>query len=174
MCNTKNQFLAPICMALSILAIVATVSAHGNHDKSTESPARPASEVEKEKLRQINLDYVSTVKPIFDKSCFDCHSSATRFPWYSDLPGAKQLIQKDVSEAKTHVDMTNDFPFESHGTPKEDLEAIRDSVRDGSMPPFRYRIMHWGSGLNDEEKARVLDWIEKSLNSLAAGTADSN
>ncbi len=91
----------------------------------------------------------------------DCHSQHTRFPWYYALPIAKQWINHDISEANEHIDMTGDFPFKSHATPIEDLQAIRDSVNDGSMPPFGYRIFHSGSSLSEAEKRAVIDWANE-------------
>lgn len=120
-------------------------------------------EVEASKLKEINESYLKVVKPIFQKSCFDCHSSTTNQPWYGKLPGAKQLITSDIAEAREHMDMSKDFPFVGHSTPKEDLEAIAKAITDKSMPPFRYRIMHPGNELSDEERRKVLDWARKSL-----------
>jgi hypothetical protein len=79
------------------------------------------------------------------------------------VPGAKQLIESDIAEAKEHLDMSADFPFKSHSVPKEDLKAIRDSLIEKTMPPFRYRIMHWSAGLSERERAVVLKWVEESL-----------
>lgn len=120
----------------------------------------------KQALVKINEAYLKSVKPIFQKSCFDCHSSNTRFPWYSDFPGAKQLITNDIKEAKEHLDMGQDFPFSGHASPLEDLEAIDKAVRNGDMPPFRYRIMHPGSKLNEQDRSAVSEWVKFSLEIL--------
>lgn len=58
--------------------------------------------------------------------------------------------------------MSNDFPFEGHGSPLEDLDAIEKTVNDGTMPPWNYRLMHPSSTLTDSEKSTVLRWIEES------------
>jgi hypothetical protein len=80
---------------------------------------------------------------------------------------AKGLIESDLREAKEHLDFSLGFPFQGHGAPKEDLEAIADAVHDNSMPPFRYRLMHWSSALSQAEKDAVLAWVEKSLKVLS-------
>ena len=111
---------------------------------------------------RINEAYLYNGKPIFQAKCFDCHSALTRYPWYYRLPGAKQLIDRDIREAKKHLDMTRDFPFEGHGTPAEDLEAIAETVKKSTMPPWRYRIMHRGSALTDSERRIILQWIQEA------------
>lgn len=131
---------------------------HGHKAKATTQ-----EQVPEDVLKWINESYVKDVKPIFQKSCFNCHSSSTTYPWYASLPLAKQLIKSDITEAKEHLEMSHDFPFGGHGNPKEDLEAIGKSVKDHSMPPFRYRIMHPGSELNDVQRKTVITWVEQSL-----------
>jgi len=116
--------------------------------------------IEKTTAEAINKKYLNDVKPIFEKKCFDCHTSQTRFPWYSKIPGIKQLIQTDIKEAKEHLDMEPDFPFKSHASPLEDLDAIKKSIFKNEMPPLRYRMMHSGSGLTPEEKETVYKWVQ--------------
>lgn len=143
---------------LFLLAISGIAVAHEG------PPQRKAAEVGV--LDAINEKYVEKIKPIFQRSCFDCHSSQTRYPWYYRFPGTKELIDADIAEAKKHIDMDRDFPFEGHGTPSEDLEAIQATVRENTMPPWRYKILHWGSGLTEEEKQVILQWIEESRDKL--------
>jgi cytochrome c551/c552 len=113
-------------------------------------------------VRQIERDYSQKIAPIFKKSCMDCHSAQTRYPWYHKIPGIKQLLDSDISEARHHLDFTDGYPFKSHATPIEDLDAIAESVQKQSMPPWSYRLMHSGSAMTDAENKVVLDWVENS------------
>jgi len=160
----KNR-LTYLLSCLLIIAFVVFVEAHENqhHSAASTKPVAQRPEV-KDILAQINADYIQSIKPIFVKSCFSCHASSPTLPWYSELPGAKQLMQNDMTEAKKHLDFSNDFPFVGHGSPVEDLKAIARSVKNGDMPPLRYRLMHWSSGLTSEEKTRIASWIERSVN----------
>lgn len=132
------------------------VFAHKNH-----SHQKPEI-VETGTLKSINSAYMRDVKPIFQKKCFDCHSNQPRYPWYSKLPGAKQLIESDIAEAKKHLDFSSDFPFKGHGSPKEDLDEIQRSIDSNEMPLLRYRILHWDSKVSPEEKAAIQAWIAES------------
>jgi len=117
-------------------------------------------------LQKINDQYIKRIKPIFQKKCFDCHGSGNQLPWYSNIPGAKQLIQSDIEESKKHMDMSHDFPFLGHGTPEEDLIALKKMTNEESMPPFRYKLLHWNSSLTENEKKSLHEWIDKGLNTL--------
>jgi hypothetical protein len=72
------------------------------------------------------------------------------------------LIENDIAEAKKHLDMINDFPFGGHGTPFDDLKSLATTVLDDSMPPMMYKIAHEGSSLNNDEKLKILFWIDSS------------
>jgi hypothetical protein len=113
-------------------------------------------------LRQIDLAYQKGIKPIFEQKCYNCHGNQTNFTWYSKIPGVKQFIENDIAEAKEHLDMSTDFPFGGHGTPFEDLKSLASTVLDDSMPPMMYKIAHEGSSLNEDEKLKILAWIDSS------------
>ncbi|MBI2606292.1 MAG: heme-binding domain-containing protein [Deltaproteobacteria bacterium] len=126
----------------------------------------PADEF-RTKLQEINKRYVEQIKPIFREKCGDCHSTRIRLPWYYPIPGVRQLIDRDHREAMKHLDISADFPFGGHGTPKEDLRAIQESIRKDSMPPFRYRVLHRNSKLTAEEEKAVMDWAASGETFLA-------
>ena len=73
---------------------------HGDEDhsemKKEIQPVASADNELKQKYTQINKLYIKTVKPIFKKSCFDCHGNTTNYPWYYKVPGVKQLIDSDI------------------------------------------------------------------------------
>lgn len=139
---------------LILLYLPNIILAHETHHHAKTQPAST--------LAQVNERYFRSVKPIFHGKCFDCHSTSIHWPWYHSIPGIKQLLEKDAAEGRKHIDMSNDFPFEGHGSPLEDLDAIEKTVNDGTMPPWNYRLMHPSSTLTDSEKSTVLRWIEES------------
>ena len=114
-------------------------------------------------LKDINAKYLEKVRPILKGKCLVCHGINQSLPWYAIIPGAKQLINDDMEEAKEHIDMSNDFPFEGHGRPQDDLEQLGKMIDKGEMPPFRYKLLHWSSSLTENEKRAVQDWINDSL-----------
>ncbi len=109
-----------------------------------------------------------TVKPLFEKGCFDCHSANTHYPWYHSLPLIKSLIDSDIRGARKHVDFTDGFPFKGHARPADDLLDIRGELVDGDMPPWNYRLMHWNAKPSPAELDTMVTWIDSSLRLLAA------
>lgn len=123
-------------------------------------------DIKKQTLEAINQDYLKEVKPIFESKCFDCHSSMTKYPWYYKLPIVKSMIDHDIKEANSHIDMSNDFPFISHDTPINDLKSIKESVKKGHMPPLRYIIAHWDARLSEKDVEDIVMWSETSIRRL--------
>lgn len=159
--------IAKTLLSLFLFGLATNSSAHEGHNHKPKKPVEAqAADAEKLTYAKINEAYIQNVKPIFQRSCFDCHSQSPRIPWYHSVPLVHGLIESDMKEAKVHLDFSNDFPFEGHGSPKEDLEAIGKSVEKGTMPPFRYKVMHWGSGLSADEKKIILKWTGQSIQLL--------
>jgi hypothetical protein len=122
-------------------------------------------------LATVSEDYQKSVKPILEKKCFDCHSRYGHQPWYYSLPIVKQVIDRDIREARADIDMSEGFPFLGKGTPADYLDVLKDTVNDGSMPPFRYRIAHSGSALTEEERTAILGWISRGTAALGDAEA---
>ena len=120
----------------------------------------------KEIYQRINASYLRKIKPIFKKSCFDCHSSQTTYPWYYKVPGIKQLIESDIKEARSHLDFSSDYPFKSHGSLKNDLKSIIKSISENTMPPKKYLWMHKDAKITQKEAEEIIRWAEKSLETL--------
>jgi hypothetical protein len=160
-----KQIVSLLLLALLLQPVFSF--AHKNHEHSKPTGSKPESVASgREFFGQINEDYSKTVKPIFEKKCMDCHSQNPRYPWYHGLPFVKGLIDGDIAESRTHLDLTDGFPFKGHGSPSEDLEAIAGSIKEGSMPPLRYLVMHPSAKISDEDKEAILSWIGRSQDLL--------
>ena len=105
--------------------------------------------------------------PIFENSCFNCHSDKTDYPWYHSLPIARQIIDDDIKDARRHLDMSDGFPFGGHAGPADDLQAIKDEVDEGDMPPLQYRLMHWHAKPSSAQADSIRAWVDSSLAKLA-------
>lgn len=121
---------------------------------------------QEEAFRKITIAYQKDIKPIFENSCFNCHSQQVNYPWYYELPLVKNLIDEDIKEARTHVIFGEGFPFQGHGEPSNDLKAIRESVSEREMPPLEYVVMHPSSYINEEEQVIIKKWVNESLEVL--------
>ena len=173
---------------LIVAALIGAGVAYGHGDKKHDDGAEKAKQTEdtiaadtsaavKSELESLknSLDSAivliavsyKTVEPIFEKSCYDCHSSKTDYPWYYSLPIISGMIDDDIKEALTHVDMDNGFPFGGHATQTEQLREIKKVIENGDMPLWSYRVMHSGTKIEGATQDTVFKWIDESVKSIA-------
>ena len=148
----------------SVLALFLAMTASAHQIVPPQGQAELV--VAEDVLRQINSLYQKTVAPIFEQKCFDCHSTKTKYPWYYNLPIVKQWMDSDMQEAREHFDFTGGFPFKGHHPASKQPSTLAESVSEGDMPPWDYRLMHKGSSLTEEEKKIILDWAQSSQSLL--------
>lgn len=126
--------------------------AHGKvkHDKKN---VEKKEETSLEKVyKDINVEYLKSVKSIFNKNCFSCHTTV------NDKKNKYYNLSKAAS---IHVNLSKDYPFIGHQTPLADLESISYNIRKDMMPPDYYT-----SKLTDNEKKIVTKWIKDSISKI--------
>lgn len=162
--NSKPLALA---IAISMLPFL-PIAAWAHKDMHLNGPRTPpAVDANTRSIEQaISVDFQNSVKPIFEAKCIACHGQVATLPWYSSFPFAKNLIQRDLVQAKEHLDMSTGFPFGGHGSDMEDLEAIRESVDAGDMPPLRYKLLHWSARVSQEERSAIVAWVLRAETQL--------
>jgi hypothetical protein len=146
-------------------------SSEPNREQNPVTVPNTTSTADDSQLQQaieaIAHEYFVEVKTIFKTSCFDCHTNLTSYPWYYTLPLVKTKIDRDIEEAREHLDFSNDYPFMSKKNLAEDLKAIARTIEDDSMPPLPYALFHRTKTMAPEQKEKVISWIEESLKLLS-------
>jgi cytochrome c peroxidase len=160
-----------ISISLMVILLGAVAIAHPGHHHGEHTNTAKTEEAApdlKKVYQEINETYVSTVKPIFDQKCAACHSVDVAAPSYASFPIVHWIVEGDRSEAKEHLEISKGFPFAGHGTPKEDLDALKEVVNKNSMPTWLYSFFHPSAKLTEYEKKALLKWISESEKKLAS------
>jgi cytochrome c len=97
---------------------------------------------------------------MFERSCQNCHSEKTEWPWYSRIPPASFLIQHDVKEARARMNLSRWGEY-SVAEKRLLLSEIGGAVRSGTMPPARYRFLHPDSKLSPVERETIYQWTRR-------------
>lgn len=100
------------------------------------------------------------VKRILQRSCFDCHSQETCYPWYYKLPLVKGMIDEDIRKGRERLDMSHDFPFSGRLNSLKLLAEIREEIEHDEMPLFSYRLLHWGTLIEGQRRDSLFAWID--------------
>lgn len=99
------------------------------------------------------------VQAVLRRSCYDCHSVQTRWPWYSYVAPVSWLVAHDVHEGRGQVDFTGWSampPRKQAHVPHECAEQVEH----GDMPLWIYRVAHPDAKLSSVEVAILQRWAE--------------
>ncbi len=102
---------------------------------------------------------------ILKGACYDCHSHQTRWPWYASVAPISWWTARHVREGREHLNFS-DWPQGKPWSANAKLESIAHALRDDSMPPSSYRLLHSKARLSDEERLRLATWAKTSAASL--------
>jgi hypothetical protein len=99
------------------------------------------------------------VHDILKKSCYDCHSNNTVYPWYNNIQPVAWWLSSHINEGKGELNFSE---FASY-TPKKQyhkLESIVKSQKEGWMPLDSYLWIHKGAILNQQQKEALIAWAD--------------
>jgi hypothetical protein len=113
---------------------------------------------------EANLAVPSDVEKILSRSCKDCHSYETRWPWYSSLPLVSDVLADDVKHARSYMNLSDWSATIAKGEGEERaaLNGICEELRSDAMPLSRYRRIHRHTRLTANEVETVCQWTEKA------------
>jgi hypothetical protein len=118
-----------------------------------------------------SVQATATVPPEVDavlkRSCYDCHSSETRWPWYSHVAPMAWGVANHVKEGRAELNFS-----EWGGYPARKriaiLEKMCDEVREGRMPLKQYLWLHRDASLSEADWKSVCDWSMDEADRLSA------
>jgi hypothetical protein len=78
---------------------------------------------------------------VMERSCRDCHSNDTVWPWYSKVAPVSWLVARDVREGRRELNMSE---FGTYNAQKQQrkLEEACAQVKAGEMPMWIYTLQH--------------------------------
>jgi hypothetical protein len=101
----------------------------------------------------------SQVLAIIRRSCQDCHSEATHYPWYSYIAPVSLLIRSDVQGGREHLNFSRWHEY-SLLRKERFLSEIANQVKDRDMPLPQYLWIHRDARLSDAEVEAVFQWTQ--------------
>lgn len=86
-------------------------------------------------------------RELFFRTCKDCHSNETTWPWYASLAPTSWLVQYDVDEGRSHFNVS-----EWGREEKNEGEEAAEQLREGEMPPWFYLPAHPEARLSEADR----------------------
>ena len=149
----------------SVLAILAfLVVAQLIRPATVNPPVDPVKEI------AAHMSIEPAVQSILDRSCGDCHSNRTVWPWYSHVAPVSWLVASDVRGGRRHVNFSEWGAYPADKRAKA-LDDICKEVREGDMPPFQYMPMHPAAKLTQADRDQLCRWAAIAKQTLSSASA---
>jgi hypothetical protein len=130
-------------------------------------PAKSNPPIEQSQTIEAHTQMTPPVAAILDRSCNDCHSNKTRWPWYSNVAPVSWFVIGHVDEARQVMNLS-EWGRRDPGLQSKKLQQICEQVTDREMPLSSYTPLHSGSKLSDKDIKTLCDWTNGERQKLAA------
>ena len=101
-----------------------------------------------------------SVALLLQQACYDCHSNATRVPWYARVQPLGWWIKSHVDEGREALNFSvfASYHPEDHRVIFEDIIG---EIKHGSMPLPSYQWAHPDARLTDAQRNEIILWAQR-------------
>lgn len=111
---------------------------------------------------KLEIGAPAEIKTLLERSCFDCHSNRTRWPWYAYVAPVSWWVVDHVREARGDLNLT-EWPGMDFEQQQFYLGEMKKEVKQHKMPLPSYLLMHRDARLSDDERSRLIVWIDREV-----------
>ena len=114
--------------------------------------------------RVMVTDFIKThevpaqISSILRRTCYDCHSNNTEYPWYSSIQPMGWLLNKHIKEGKKKLNFS-EFGTYSERKQVSKLKSMKNQIEQNKMPLPSYSMVHKKALLTSEEKNLIITYI---------------
>jgi hypothetical protein len=123
-------------------------------------PDRTAPPIVESETLEASTRVPEEVERILIKSCNDCHTNKTNYPWYSQIAPASLFLASHVDEGRRELNFSIWNTYETRRKRRK-LDEICEQVTERYMPLPSYLWIHWDAKLSDENIKILCDWAEQ-------------
>ena len=104
---------------------------------------------------------------ILGRSCSDCHTNQTIYPWYSDVQPFAWFLKNHIDDGRRKLNFSifNTYPAKRKA---KKLEEICEQVESKEMPLPSYLWIHSESTLSASDAKALCDWTKEADKQLSA------
>ena len=115
--------------------------------------------VEPEKTIEAAINVPADIQQIMARSCNDCHSNKTVYPWYTQIAPVSWWLKNHIDDGRGEL---NASEFATYAPKKRErkLKEMCEQVRSGAMPLPSYLIMHGDAALAPTEIDAICAWTD--------------
>lgn len=100
---------------------------------------------------------------VLKRSCYDCHSNETEWPWYSHVAPISWAISRDVNEGRDAMNLS-EWDFYEPLEQRDLKDLILEQIDEKQMPLWYYLSLHPNSKLSKTDRIALGNWISVDAN----------
>lgn len=132
-------------------------------------PARTNPPVDPSHTIEAHTQISPQVAEILNRSCRDCHSNKTEWPWYTNFAPVSWWITDHVNTGRKDMNLS-EWGQMDHDRQDKRLRQICDEVDEAAMPLPSYLPMHPKAKLSEQDKKALCDWTEAERERLSGNS----
>ncbi|MGH7785080.1 MAG: heme-binding domain-containing protein [Candidatus Binatia bacterium] len=121
----------------------------------------------------VSMQVPPQVGGILERSCNDCHSNKTVYPWYTNIAPISWWLSNHISEGRSELNMSVWNTYTAKRKLNK-LEAVCEQVRSGDMPLPSYLWIHRDAVLREGDAKTICDWTDAERAKMAAAPPPAN
>lgn len=110
----------------------------------------------------------SALAAVLDRSCGECHSNATTWPWYARIAPVSWVLARAVAEGRNAVNFS-EWGTYSPGQQRTLLAVSCDDASTGKMPGSAWTSLHPEAQLSEQDIATICAAARQAETSTAQG-----
>ena len=107
------------------------------------------------------------VRMILGRSCADCHSNRTIYPWYSNVSPFSWFLADHIRDGRRELNISEWNTYETRKKVRK-LDEMCQQVEDGEMPLPSYLWIHWDAKMQPGEAQTLCNWANAERDRLEA------
>ena len=122
-------------------------------------PDRTNPPVVQAETLEASTNVPENVEAILARSCKDCHSNETVYPWYSNVAPVSWFLANHIEVGRNQVNYSiwNTYPTRKK---VRKLDEICEQIQSGEMPLPSYLWIHRDSVLREGDAEILCNWAD--------------
>jgi len=122
-------------------------------------PAKNLSDAVSQNDITLHFNLPENVQTILKKSCYDCHSNNTVYPWYNNVQPVALWLSNHVNDGKRELNFSE---FASYAAKKQyrKLKTIIETIKKSEMPLNTYLWIHKDAILTNDQQTILSNWAD--------------
>ncbi len=144
----------------ALLAVLAVVAVQFYRPNTLTAPIVEADTLE------ATTEIPANVGEVLKRSCNDCHTNQTVYPWYSHFTPVNWFLARHIDEGRRELNFSVWNTYNAKKK-KHKFDEICDQIIGGEMPHNQYLWMHRDAKLSNADKRLLCEWAQTEKSKVA-------